>query len=96
MDVLLIGGPSDGKKIEMRSLPNIIKDAFFDDADTDAFRRDAGYTTAKQLETIAAYRRETIRCEGFDLTVYVWVDMTMLAAMKKLLEGYRVPKLESE
>jgi hypothetical protein len=96
MDVLLIGGPSDGKRLEMRSLPNIIHDAVFYDADTNAFRRDAGYLTAKQLGTIAAYRRETIRCDGADLTVYVWCEMTMTVAMINLLEGYRVPKLASE
>ena len=94
MDVLLVGGPSDGKRLAMRSLPHIIQDAFFDAADIKAFRRPECFPTHSKIGTIAAYRRETIRCEGFDMTVYVWVDMTMLAAMQNLLEGYRVPKLE--
>lgn len=87
MPVLFIGGPHDGKRIELESLPSTMEIPYTQQAGiiTEANPNAVATATVRK----ARYRREAMRCAAGLYPLYVFNDIPAEDVVYTLLEGYR-------
>lgn len=87
MPVLFIGGPMDGCRIEMESLPNQVQMPYTE-MPTMNEKGELGEGAVPLLKK-AAYRREAMRCPAGLYPLYVHASIPSVDIVHTLLEGYR-------
>lgn len=87
MPVLYIGGPHDGKRIEMDGLPATVETAYTQKASLVGPNGEDGSATALIKKT--TYRREAMRSSAGLYPIYVHHDIPSQDVVWHLLEGYR-------
>ena len=87
MPVLFLGGPHDGKRIELERLPSSIEVAYSEPPRFNA-AGELGENAVPLLKK-AHYRREAMRCSIGLYPLYVFSEIPAMDIVHLLLEGYR-------
>ena len=87
MPVLFVGGPHDGKRVEMDALPSIVNIPYTQKAGVITETNPDAVSTAMVKQ--AKYRREGMKCAIGLYPIYVYADIPAEDVVYTLLEGYR-------
>jgi hypothetical protein len=88
MTILLIGGGSDGKWVDVEDHSEVIYSVCMDATDPCVFHPEE----LNKAVPVEIYRVQRIRCENALLKVAVVDGMSMLGAMNKLINNYKGDK----